>query len=114
MNNEDVKAIKNSAFKVWAIAATSLGLIMLGVLLIKIGMDGLHRISMEFFTNLPSRRAENAGIFTAWVGTLWIMVTTALIAIPLGIGAGIYLEEYNRKGMWANFLEINISNCDLF
>ncbi len=110
MNNEQVKTIKNSAFRIWAIAATSVGLIMLGILLVKIGMDGLHRISMAFFTSLPSRRAENAGILTAWVGTLWIMVTTAVIAIPIGVGAGIYLEEYSRKGAWANFLEINISN----
>jgi phosphate transport system permease protein len=110
MNNEQVKSIKNNAFKMWAIFATSVGLIMLGILLVKIGMDGLHRLSLQFFTSLPSRRAESAGIFTAWVGTLWIMVTTALIAIPLGIGAGIYLEEYNRKGTWSNFLEINISN----
>ncbi len=110
MNNEQVKTIKNSAFRVWAIAATSVGLIMLGILLVKIGMDGLHRISMAFFTSLPSRRAENAGILTAWAGTLWIMVTTAVIAIPIGVGAGIYLEEYSKKGAWANFLEINISN----
>ncbi len=110
MNNEDVKTMKNSAFKVWAIFATSLGLIMLGILMVKIGMDGLHRITLQFFTSLPSRRPEEAGIFTAWVGTLWVMCTTALIAIPIGIGAGIYLEEYTKKGAWSNFLEINISN----
>ena len=110
MNFEQKKTVKNNAFKAWAIIATSLGLVMLGVLLIKIGMDGLHRISMQFFTSLPSRRAENAGILTAWTGTLWIMFTTALIAIPIGVGAGIYLEEYEKKGTWANFLEINISN----
>jgi len=110
MNNEDVKTLKNNSFKVWAILATSIGLVMLGILLVKIGMDGMHRISMQFLTSLPSRRAEEAGIFTAWVGTLWIMGTTALIAIPVGIGAGIYLEEYSKKGWWSSFLEINISN----
>lgn len=110
MNNEQIKSAKNNAFKIWAMVATSIGLIMLGILLVKIGMDGLHRISLKFFTNLPSRRAENAGILTAWAGTLWIMVTTAVAAIPIGVGAGIYLEEYNKKGWWSNFLEINISN----
>jgi phosphate transport system permease protein len=110
MNNEDVKSLKNNAFKVWAMLATSVGLIMLSILLVKIGIDGLHRISIQFFSSLPSRRAEEAGILTAWTGTLWIMATTALIAIPIGIGAGIYLEEYSKKGWWANFLEINISN----
>lgn len=110
MNNEQIKSAKNNAFKIWAMIATSVGLIMLGILLVKIGMDGLHRISLKFFTSLPSRRAENAGILTAWAGTLWIMITTAIAAIPIGVGAGIYLEEYNKKGWWSNFLEINISN----
>ncbi|MES2619960.1 MAG: phosphate ABC transporter permease PstA [Bacteroidota bacterium] len=110
MSNEQIKSWKNNLFKVWAIFATAIGLIMLGILVIKIGMDGMHRLSLAFFTDLPSRRAENAGIYTAWVGTLWIMATTALIAIPIGIGAGIYLEEYSKKGAWSSFLEINISN----
>lgn len=83
---------------------------MLAILLIKIGMDGLHRISIDFFTALPSRRPEQAGILTAWAGTLWIMITTAFFAIPIGIGAGIYLEEYVKKGRLASFLEINIAN----
>lgn len=110
MNNEKIKGWNNSLFKAWAIFATAVGLIMLGILVIKIGMDGMHRLSLTFFTDLPSRRAANAGIYTAWVGTLWIMATTALIAIPIGIGAGIYLEEYSKKGAWSSFLEINISN----
>jgi phosphate transport system permease protein len=63
-----------------------------------------------FFTNYPSRKPEQAGILSSWVGTVWVMVTTGLIALPLGIGAGIYLEEYAKKNHWANFLEINIAN----
>jgi phosphate transport system permease protein len=110
MSNERIKTVQNNAFKAWAIFATSVGIIMLAVLLIKIGMDGLHRISLTFFTALPSRRPEQAGILTAWAGTLWVMVTTAFFAIPIGISAGIYLEEYVKKGWFASFLEINISN----
>ena len=110
MSNERIKTLQNNTFKAWAIFATSVGIIMLAILLIKIGIDGLHRISIEFFTALPSRRPEQAGILTAWAGTLWIMVTTAFFAIPIGIGAGIYLEEYVKKGRLASFLEINISN----
>jgi len=110
MNNEKIKTLQNNAFRAWAIFATSVGIIMLAILLIKIGIDGLHRISVEFFTALPSRRPEQAGIFTAWAGTLWIMLTTAFFAIPIGIGAGIYLEEYVKKGWLASFLEINIAN----
>jgi len=110
MSNEKVKTLQNNVFKGWAIFATSVGIIMLAILLIKIGMDGLHRISIDFFTALPSRRPEQAGILTAWAGTLWIMITTAFFAIPIGIGAGIYLEEYVKKGRLASFLEINIAN----
>lgn len=110
MNNERIKHIKNEVFKAWAIFATSIGLIVLAILLIKIGMDGLHRISGAFFTSLPSRIPAKAGILSAWTGTLWVMVMTALIAIPVGIGAGIFLEEYMKKSRWASLLEINISN----
>ncbi|MDB5282225.1 MAG: phosphate transporter, permease protein PstA [Bacteroidota bacterium] len=110
MNNERAKTLKDNIFKGWAIFATSVGMIMLAVLLIKIGMDGLHRISLDFFTALPSRKFEKAGILTAWAGTLWIMVTTALFAIPIGVGAGLYLEEYAKKSRWSSMLEINISN----
>lgn len=110
MNNERRKSWKNNVFKAWAIFATAFGLIMLGILIIKIGVDGIHRLSLTFFTDLPSRKAEDAGIYTAWAGTLWVTATTAIIAIPIGIGAGIYLEEYSKKGTWSNFLEINISN----
>src|ERR1700761_1981724 len=110
MNNESVKTLKDNIFRGWAIFATLVGMIMLAVLLIKIGMDGLHRISLDFFTSLPSRRYQNAGILTAWTGTLWIMITTAIFAIPIGVGAGLYLEEYAKKGTWSSILEINISN----
>ena len=110
MNNERIKTLNDNAFRAWAIFATSVGMIMLAVLLIKIGMDGLHRISVDFFTALPSRRFEKAGILTAWTGTLWVMLTTALFAIPIGVGAGLYLEEYGKKSRWASMLEINISN----
>lgn len=110
MNNERIKYLKNEIFKAWALFATSFGLIVLAILLIKIGMDGAHRLTGAFFTSMPSRIPEKAGILSAWAGTLWVMVMTSLIAIPIGIGAGIYLEEYAKKGRFSNILEINISN----
>jgi phosphate transport system permease protein len=61
-------------------------------------------------TSLPSRKAERAGIFTAWSGSLWILVLTTLIAFPLGVSAGVYLEEYGKKTKLASLLEVNISN----
>ena len=60
--------------------------------------------------NFPSRRASQAGILSAWVGSLLVIFVTALIGIPLGVAAGIYLEEYARKNTITNIIEINISN----
>lgn len=102
--------IKDNLFKYWAILCTAFGIIMLGVFLTNILIDGLNRINWSFITSLPSRHAEKAGIYTAILGTLWVLVLTAIIAIPIGVGAGIYLEEYAKKSKLAGLLEINITN----
>ncbi len=106
MNNR----LKNNLFKYWAIACTLFGIIMLGVFLVNIFVDGFGRLDWVFIKYLPSRKAENAGIYTAVMGTLWILGLTAIIAIPVGVAAGIYLEEYGKKSRFANILEINITN----
>jgi len=100
----------DKAFRFVAIGATSIGLLALSALLIDILVDGLMRISWDFLTNFPSRKAERAGIYAAIMGTLWIMGLTALFSFPLGVGAGIYLEEYGKKGRFSKIIEINISN----
>lgn len=105
-----INRIKDNLFKYWAILCTAFGIIMLGVFLINILIDGLNRINWSFITSLPSRHAEKAGIYTAILGTLWVLVLTAIIAIPIGVGAGIYLEEYAKKSKLAGLLEINITN----
>ncbi len=73
-------------------------------------IDGLGRISPEFLTSFPSRRASAAGVLSAWVGTTLVMVVTAAIAIPLGVGAGLYLEEYASKNLLSDIIEVNVSN----
>ncbi|MEO8004326.1 MAG: phosphate ABC transporter permease PstA [Betaproteobacteria bacterium] len=73
-------------------------------------MDGAHRISWDFFTNFPSRRAEHAGILSAWVGSTLVMVVTAVTAIPVGIGGAVYLEEYAPKNWMTDIIEINVTN----
>jgi phosphate transport system permease protein len=97
-------------FKYFGLFCTLLGLIILMIFIFNITRQGLGRINWEFLTNLPSRIPERAGIYTAIAGTLWIMVLTSLIAIPLGIGAGIYLEEYGKKNRFAKIVELNITN----
>jgi phosphate transport system permease protein len=73
-------------------------------------MDGLPRLTLGFMTSFPSRFAEQAGILSAWVGTLLIMIVTASTAVPLGVAAGVYLEEYARRNWLTNIIEINIAN----
>lgn len=105
-----INRLKDNLFKYWAIMCTAFGIIMLGVFLSNIVIDGIGRINWSFITNFPSRHAEKAGIYTALLGTLWILILTAIIAIPVGVGAGIYLEEYAKKSKLAGLLEINITN----
>ena len=100
----------DSMFKYVGITCTFLGIIVLVIFLGDIMLEGLSRIDWDFLTNLPSRRAERAGILTAWTGTAWILGLTAVIAIPLGISAGIYLQEYGVRNRFAYIIELNIAN----
>ena len=110
MNNSRKNRIFDQMFKYWGIFCTLLGLVLLAIFIGSILVDGLQRIDWDFITSLPSRSAERAGIYTALMGSIWILVLTALIALPLGIAAAIYLEEYAHKSKLASILEVNISN----
>ena len=92
-------------------AACTLGCILvLATLLIDLAMDGLPRINWQFLTSFPSRFAARAGILSAWVGTLLVMLVTVATAVPLGVATGVYLEEYARKNWLTTLIEINIAN----
>lgn len=88
-------------------------LLPIGLLLVLIGdavIDGAPRLTWEFLRNFPSRHAEQAGFRAALAGSAYLMVLTALIGIPVGLGAAIYLEEYAPPGMFTSVIELNISN----
>ena len=89
---------------------TLLALIALGALIYDVARDGVGRLSWQFLTSYPSRRAADAGILAALVGSLFVIALTALIAVPLGVGAAIYLEEYGGRGRLSRLIEINIAN----
>ncbi|MDX1544523.1 MAG: phosphate ABC transporter permease PstA [Christiangramia sp.] len=110
MNNIRKNRIKDQAFKYWGIACTLLGLILLAIFIGNILIDGIMRIDWDFIVNLPSRKAERSGIYTALMGSIWVLILTTLIALPVGIAAAIYLEEYSRKNKLSTILEVNISN----
>lgn len=110
MNNIKKNRIFDQIFKFWGIACTFLGLVLLTIFIGSIFIDGIQRIDWDFITNLPSRKAERAGIYTALMGSVWILILTTIIALPIGIAAAIYLEEYAKESKLASLLEVNISN----
>src|SRR5258708_3221116 len=97
-------------FNVVGIVCTLVGVVTLGALLIDLAMDGLSRINWQFLISAPSRHADKAGILVAWVDSLLLMLVTVGLAVPLGVAAGVYLEEYARKNWLTTVIEINIAN----
>jgi phosphate transport system permease protein len=110
MSNVNVNRNIDTAFRYVGIACTFFGIIMLLIFIGNIIGEGLQRINWSFLTNLPSRKPEKAGILTAWTGTAWILGLTSVIAIPLGVAAGIYLQEYGKRNRLARIIELNIAN----
>ena len=100
----------NGIFWIIGFLSTLVGLVLLLVLMIDLFMDGAPRLSYKFFSSFPSRFPEEAGILSAWVGSFLVLLVTAGAAIPLGVAAGIYLEEYARKNWFTDIIEINIAN----
>ncbi|MBI5193089.1 MAG: phosphate ABC transporter permease PstA [Nitrospirae bacterium] len=100
----------DKAFYVIGLIATLIGLAVLLNLITDVLADGLGRLGWQFISHYPSRRAEEAGILAAWIGTTWVMVLTGLFTIPIGIMAALYLEEYSKKNWLTNLIEINIAN----
>ena len=98
------------AFQVVAMAALAVALATLAALVADVMADGAGRLSWRFLTGLPSRRPENAGIYHALAGSIWVMVLTATLALPLGIASAVYLEEYGTNSRLARCIEINIAN----
>ncbi|TDM00043.1 MAG: phosphate ABC transporter permease PtsA [Flavobacteriaceae bacterium] len=109
-NNHRWNSRKDKAFEYWGIFCTLAGFLALCFFIGKIGMDGLGRIDWDFITNHSSRRAEKSGILIPLLGSVYVLVFTALFAFPIGLGAGVYLEEYSKKNKWSDLLEVNIAN----
>jgi phosphate transport system permease protein len=97
-------------FQVGALLVLCLALAALGALVWDVWRDGTGRLSWDFLTGFPSRRAEQAGIWHALTGSIFVIAVTAAIAVPLGVAAAIYLEEYGGRSWAARMIEINITN----
>jgi len=100
----------DKVFRLVGITCTFLGLFLLTLFLADIVQQGAGRLSWQFLSSLSSRFPEKAGIYTALAGSFYILILTGLLAVPVGVGAGIYLEEYIKKNWVASLVEINILN----
>ncbi|RKD34285.1 phosphate ABC transporter permease PstA [Thermohalobacter berrensis] len=110
MSNLKLRKLKNKIFHGLVLSSTLFALIVLIVLLSDIVMDGYKWLSIDFFKNFTSRFPERAGIKAGLFGSLWIIVITASVSFPVGVGAALYLEEYAPKNWFTNIIQINISN----
>jgi phosphate transport system permease protein len=97
-------------FAVLGLLSLSVGILTLAALFIDMAVTGVPRLTGDFFTSFPSRRAGQAGILSAWVGSILVMGVTAVVAVPVGIAGAVYLEEYARKNWFTDVIEINITN----
>ena len=88
-----------------------IALAALGALVYDIFRDGASRLSWSFITNIASRNADQAGVYHALMGSIWLLGLVAAFAIPIGVGAAVFLEEYsNRESRVQRFIEVNIQN----
>jgi phosphate transport system permease protein len=99
------------AFELTLLASVLFGLLVLAVLLTDVVRDGAPRFNLELITAMPSSSAARAGIQSAMMGTIWVIITVAVVTLPVGIAAAVYLEEYADKTRWYNrLIELNIQN----
>jgi phosphate transport system permease protein len=104
------RKVFDQVFVIVGLVVMLMCLLILAILFIDLVRDGSARFGWDFFTNFASRRAASAGILAAWVGTSLIMLVTAVCAVPVGVAAAIYLEEYAPKNWFTAIIEINVTN----
>lgn len=109
-NGLALRRFKDKSFIIWGVLATLIGLGTLVALVGDLVVDGAHRLSPEFFMTFPSSDPAHAGILSAWVGSILVIITTAAFAIPVGVLAGVYLEEYAPKNPLTSAIEIAVNN----
>lgn len=104
------RKLRDRLFYAWGIAATVISLFVLGSLVVDLYLDGAGRLNLDFLFSFPASSPGEAGIYSAWVGSLLVILTTATFAVPIGVMAGIYLEEYAERGPLTNIIEVAVNN----
>lgn len=111
MSNIRNRNAQNKLFHLLLMAASFFSVVVLILLLYSVARNAIGWFDWQFITSMPSRSPKKAGIFSALVGSGWTIGLTALIAIPVGVGTAVYLEEYSDKEKWLNkLIQVNISN----
>ncbi|MDP2880157.1 MAG: phosphate ABC transporter permease PstA [Azonexus sp.] len=116
LTTEQIRAViakgkfRDNLFKAIGVFCLAFALLVIVALIADMLLKGAERFTLDFFLNFASRRATQAGILSAWVGSLLVMLVTALAAVPLGVAAGLYLEEYAKRNWITNIIEINVTN----
>ncbi|MEN3045445.1 MAG: phosphate ABC transporter permease PstA [Candidatus Hydrothermales bacterium] len=101
---------REKLFIILSLFFITFALMSLLILIIDVLFDGYSVLSLKFLTSYPSRKPEEAGILSALVGSVYVLVIMILFIVPIGIGAAIYLEEFAPKNSITNFIEVNIVN----
>lgn len=102
---------KDLLFRLSMFACIGIALVVLAALLYSVITEGLPKFNMKLLTDMPANRPGRAGAQSAIMGSLWVVGLTALIAMPLGIAAAVYLEEFADPRKWYNrMFEVNILN----
>lgn len=97
-------------FKIVGLGSLTIAVGTLALLFGALLYQGASQIDWQFLMSFPSRHAAEAGILPAWVGSTLIMLVTAVVGIPLGVAAAIYLEEYARKTWMTELIEVTVTN----
>jgi len=100
----------SNVFAAIAVMAIVIAFIILVALFGQLLWQGMPKLNWQFLTSFADPEASLAGIFAAWVGSFLVMLVTATIAVPVGIAAGLYLEEYAPKNWFSDLIEINVTN----
>lgn len=104
------RKLLNQFMKILGLLGLGLALLILLTLIFDLIIRGGSRIDFNFLTSFPSRRPSEAGLLSAWVGTILVMLITAMMTILVGVSAAIYLEEYAKPGRMSRLIELNILN----
>lgn len=109
-NRMKARIFRNQICKYLFITGTLISLVFLTVLFMRIFLQGFPYLDWHFLNSLPSRKPEDAGIYTAMNGTLWLIAIVAPVSMILGVGTALYLEEYAKKNKFTTFIQVNIAN----